>query len=156
MSTFPPQASPSLSLVLAAHRALRRDLASFARISEYPAPLSAGQHEAVQQGWALFADQLRLHHEGEDLALCPRVRAHCSDNRDVLALLKAREDEHHHLDDLMTRAGDMLVTAPDVSSALRTGHRQAPHMKDVNRVRRAGRWPGGTSGASVAHLEPPT
>ena len=36
MSTLPPQASPSLSLVLAAHRALRRDLASFARISEAP------------------------------------------------------------------------------------------------------------------------
>jgi iron-sulfur cluster repair protein YtfE (RIC family) len=92
-----------LTVMVAFHDALRRDLAHLARTaSQRPARLDEpNRHTAVQAGWELFKTQLHIHHTAEDQDLWPRMRTHLADRPDELALLQAMQDEHARIDPLL-------------------------------------------------------
>src|ERR1700684_466416 len=55
-----------LTVMLAAHEALRGDLTGLARAAAGAARSGPAQSEAVRRGWAVFQRQLHIHHTAED------------------------------------------------------------------------------------------
>jgi len=92
-----------LTIMLAIHAALRRDLAHLARAARRP-PIQLddpAERDAVLAGWTIFKTQLHHHHTAEDADLWPRMREHLADRPDDLAVLDAMEEEHRHIDPLL-------------------------------------------------------
>ena len=89
-----------MSMMFAMHDALRRDLERIGRIAARldgdPAKLL---HAAV--GWELFKKFLVNHHESEDEALWPALRAAVAAHPGQLALVDALEAEHAVIDPLL-------------------------------------------------------
>lgn len=88
-----------MSMMFAMHDALRRDLE---RVGRLAAVRGADQRrlEALV-GWELFKKFLVNHHESEDEALWPALRAAVAANPDQLALVDALEAEHAVIDPLL-------------------------------------------------------
>ena len=135
MTTLPDDRSSNLTLALATHKALRRDLLSFERVAREPVPLSMERADRVLDCWNYFNLQLQAHHRGEDVSLWPRVRRRCDGDVVVLVTLKAREDDHARLDDLSLCVETETMNTPDVRSAFgvsfdRFAHELRVHLDD--------------------------
>jgi len=120
-----------MSMMLAMHDALRRELAQVGRTvsrrDDNPAKLL---YDAL--GWELFKKFLLVHHQSEDDALWPALRADVAGHPDRVALVDALEAEHSVIGPLLTaidaaaadsgygyqRFGDIV----DELSAKLTGH----------------------------------
>jgi hypothetical protein len=100
-----------LSMMFAIHDALRRDLAQVGRIAsrgdDDPAKLLRGA-----LGWELFKQFLTVHHQSEDDALWPPLRARIVGQPDRIALVDALEAEHGVIEPLLA-AIDAAVADPD-------------------------------------------
>lgn len=100
-----------MSVMLAIHQALRRDLERLARIAAKPDEDPARLLKAAA-GWAQFKTFLVAHHTAEDQALWPQLRAAAAGNPDQIALADALEEEHSVLHPLLT-AVDAAAADPD-------------------------------------------
>jgi Hemerythrin HHE cation binding domain len=83
------ESSLDMTMMLAYHDALRRDLKQIARM------------EQRSDGWDLFETLLHAHHTAEDDALWPVVREAVAGQADDLALLDEMEAEHAALSPLL-------------------------------------------------------
>ena len=100
-----------MSMMFAYHDALHRDLERVARVAGRLDGNPARQLRAAL-GWELFKKFLVNHHESEDEALWPALRAAVAANPDQVALVDAREAEHAVIDPLLA-AIDAAAADPD-------------------------------------------
>jgi Hemerythrin HHE cation binding domain len=100
-----------MSMMLAMHDALRRDLAQVGRIAsrrdDHPGTLLR-----AALGWELFKKFLLVHHQSEDDALWPPLRARVAGQPDRVALVDALEAEHGVIEPLLA-AVDAAAADPD-------------------------------------------
>jgi len=90
-----------MSMMFAMHDALRRELAQVGRIArlrdDHPGALLR-----AALGWELFKKFLVVHHQSEDDALWPALRARVAEKPDRVALADALEAEHAVIEPLLT------------------------------------------------------
>jgi hypothetical protein len=122
-----------LTIMLAAHRAFRRDLARLARAA---AQVTAGpgsgpdKRRSVAAGWELFKHELHLHHTAEDEIIWPALRPRLARSEHALSVLDAMEEEHSRIDPLLAAVdaafarpdGAGLGDATDALASTLTGH----------------------------------
>ena len=63
-----------LTIMLAAHGALRRDLERLALAADFANLPDPGGRASVRAGWETFKRQLHLHHTAEDMVVWPALR----------------------------------------------------------------------------------
>jgi Hemerythrin HHE cation binding domain len=96
-----------MTMMLAIHNAFRRDLEQIGRVAE-------GRGDSRLQtalGWELFKKFLLVHHQSEDDALWPTLRARVAEQPARVALVDALEAEHAAIDPLLV-AVDAALTDP--------------------------------------------
>jgi hypothetical protein len=89
-----------LTMMLAVHDALRRDLERLTRATERPDD-DPGHVLGAAVGWELFKRHLHVHHTAEDAALWPALERELAGRPADLALLAAMEAEHAVIDPLL-------------------------------------------------------
>ncbi|NJP44413.1 hemerythrin domain-containing protein [Streptomyces sp. PRB2-1] len=100
-----------MSVMLALHDALRRDLVIVARIAARPGD-DPGTLLRAALGWELFKKFLVVHHRAEDDILWPVLREAVAGHPDRLALADALEAEHSVIEPLLA-AVDAAGADPD-------------------------------------------
>jgi Hemerythrin HHE cation binding domain len=90
-----------LTIMLAAHAALRRDLERLARAAATASRADPSRRAATQAGWETFKRQLHLHHTAEDTVIWPALRPRLARRARALSVLDAMEDEHKLIDPLL-------------------------------------------------------
>lgn len=89
-----------MTMMIAIHDALRRDLQSIAKAAALTGDDPARLH-ATHFGWELFKKFLTFHHQTEDAVLWPRLRELVAGNSEDLELIEAMEQEHGRIDPLI-------------------------------------------------------
>ena len=106
-----------MSMMLAMHRALRRDLANLADMANLSDLVAlTSDAELARQirgaaGWQLFRDFLHVHHAAEDETLWPILHESVEGSPAALEVLAAMELEHAAIDPLL-EAIDAAVEQP--------------------------------------------
>jgi hypothetical protein len=100
-----------MSLMLAMHDALRRELVQIARVAGQQDGNPARLLQAAL-GWELFKKFLTVHHRAEDEALWPPLCARVAQYPDRVALADELEAEHAAIDPLL-EAIDAAAADPD-------------------------------------------
>ena len=100
-----------LTIMLAAHGALRRDLERLARAAEFADLPDPGGRRSVRAGWETFKRQLHLHHTAEDAIVWPALRRRLSGSDDARSVLDAMEAEHQQIDPLLCAVDDAFARA---------------------------------------------
>jgi hemerythrin-like domain-containing protein len=100
-----------LTIMLAAHGALRRDLVRLARAAEFADLPDPGRRASVRAGWETFKRQLHLHHTAEDTVVWPALRQRLSGSDDAQSVLDAMEAEHQQIDPLLAAVDDAFARA---------------------------------------------
>lgn len=96
----------------AAHTAFRRDLEAMAVVAT-PANLrDPARHASILSGWAIFKNQLLIHHLHEDRFLWPRMREALARREAAISTLDEMEAEHDLIDPLLA-AVDGSFDDPD-------------------------------------------
>src|SRR6266700_5828751 len=90
-----------LSVMLAAHAALRRDLIRLARAAAVADLGDPVRLAAVQAGWETFKRQLHLHHTAEDDIVWPALRQRLDHSDQAKSVLDEMEGEHGLIDPLL-------------------------------------------------------
>lgn len=90
-----------MSMMFAMHDALRRDLAQVGRIARLRDD-NPGTLLRAALGWELFKKFLLVHHQSEDDALWPPLRASVAGKPDRVALADELEAEHGVIEPLLT------------------------------------------------------
>jgi hemerythrin-like domain-containing protein len=99
-----------MTMMLAIHAALRRELIRLRRIAERPGDDPRHILKAAV-GWQLFTSFLHVHHGVEDDLLWPALRLALPADGDGLALLDAMEAEHARIDPLLAAIDQAVATA---------------------------------------------
>jgi iron-sulfur cluster repair protein YtfE (RIC family) len=103
-----------LTVMLAAHEALRRDLTGLARAAAGADRSGPAQSEAVLRGWAVFQRQLHIHHTAEDELVWPALRERLAASDGAQSVLDAMEAEHQQIDPLLAAVSQAMDGAqPD-------------------------------------------
>ena len=103
-----------LTVMLAAHEALRRDLTGLARAAARAPRSGPAQSEAVLRGWAVFQRQLHIHHTAEDELVWPALRERLAASDGAQSVLDAMEAEHQQIDPLLAAVSQAMDGArPD-------------------------------------------
>jgi Hemerythrin HHE cation binding domain len=97
-----------LTIMYAAHDALRRDLTSLARAASVSLS-DPGRRQSVAVGWDVFKHQLHLHHTAEDELIWPALRTRFAKSENALSVLDAMEDEHAQIDPLLAAVDDAFA-----------------------------------------------
>lgn len=106
-----------MSMMMAMHRALRRDLANLADLANLTDLVAlTDDGELARQirgaaGWQLFRDFLHVHHTAEDETLWPTLHDAVEGSPAALEVLAAMEAEHAAIDPLL-EAIDAAVEQP--------------------------------------------
>ena len=100
-----------LTIMLAAHGALRRDLERLARAAEFANLPDPGGRASVRAGWETFKRQLHLHHTAEDTVVWQALRQRLSGSDDAQSVLDAMEAEHQQIDPLLAAVDDAFARA---------------------------------------------
>ena len=100
-----------MSMMFAMHDALRRELVQVGRIA-IRRDDNPGRLLRAALGWELFKKFLLVHHQSEDDALWPVLRARVAGQPDRVALVDAMEAEHAAIDPLLN-AIDAAAADPD-------------------------------------------
>jgi Hemerythrin HHE cation binding domain len=106
-----------MSVMLAIHDALRRDLARVAKIAAAAGDDPARMLRAAL-GWELFKKFLVVHHQAEDDVLWPALREAVAAHPDQVALADALEQEHAVIEPLLAAIDAVPISTVPVS----TGH----------------------------------
>jgi hemerythrin-like domain-containing protein len=103
-----------LTVMIAAHDAFRRDLASLARAAQGASRRGPDGQRSVAAGWELFKRQLHLHHAAEDAVVWPVLRERLGRSAHALSVLDEMEAEHGQVDPLLAAvdAGFASVIGP--------------------------------------------
>jgi len=99
-----------MSVMLAIHQALRRDLERLGRIAARPDGNPARLLQATA-GWEQFKTFLVAHHTAEDRALWPALREAVAASPDQVTIADALEEEHSVIEPLLA-AIDAAATDP--------------------------------------------
>lgn len=91
---------PDLGVMLAAHRAFRRDVTTLARAATRDNLRDPVRRVTVGAGWEMFRRQLLLHHEAEDAGVWPVLRARLAEHA-ALSVLDEMVAEHSLIDPLL-------------------------------------------------------
>jgi hemerythrin-like domain-containing protein len=102
-----------LTIMLAAHAALRRDLALLAQAAAFADLPDPVRRASVQAGWELFKRQLHLHHTAEDAIVWPALRQRLTRSEHAQSVLDAMEAEHQQIDPLLAAVDDAFGRAGD-------------------------------------------
>jgi hemerythrin-like domain-containing protein len=114
-----------LTIMLAAHGALRRDLERLARAAAFANLPDPGGRASVRAGWETFKRQLHLHHTAEDTVVWPALRPRLAHSDDAQSVLDAMEAEHQQIDPLLAAVDEAFARAGE-------GHRgDARAISDV-------------------------
>jgi hemerythrin-like domain-containing protein len=97
-----------LTIMLAAHGALRRDLTGLARAAAGAARRGPAQREAVQRGWDVFQRQLHIHHTAEDELVWPALRERLAASDAARSVLDAMEAEHEQIEPLLAAVSQAM------------------------------------------------
>ncbi|MDX3265862.1 hemerythrin domain-containing protein [Streptomyces sp. MI02-2A] len=89
-----------MTMMLAMHAALRRELVRISRVVERPSDDPRRILQAAA-GWQMFTSYLHVHHGAEDDVLWPAMRLSLAGKEDDLAFLAAMEAEHARIDPLL-------------------------------------------------------
>jgi hemerythrin HHE cation binding domain-containing protein len=120
-----------LAIMLAAHRAFRRDLTRLARAAS--AGASAGtdpaRRRSVAAGWDLFKHELHLHHTAEDEIIWPALRPRLAHSEHALSVLDAMEEEHGRIDPLLAAVDAAFTGTPEAAGW--PGEGRLPDVLDV-------------------------
>ncbi len=104
-----------LTVMLAAHEALRRDLTGLAHAAAAQTMGSGrgdpARRQAVQRGWEVFQRQLHIHHTAEDELVWPALRDRLAASDAARSVLDAMEAEHQQIDPLLA-AVDRAMSQP--------------------------------------------
>ncbi len=100
-----------MGMMFAMHDALRADLAQVGRIANVRDD-NPGTLLRAALGWGLFKKFLLVHHQSEDDALWPPLRASVAGQPDRVALVDALEAEHGVIEPLLA-AIDAAAADPD-------------------------------------------
>jgi len=110
-----------MSVMLAIHDALRRDLARVGKIAAVTGDDPARMLQAVL-GWELFKKFLVVHHQAEDDVLWPVLREAVAARPDQVALADALEQEHAVIEPLLAAIDAAAIgTGPIGTAATDTG-----------------------------------
>ena len=90
-----------LTVMLAAHEALRRDLVGLAHAAADADGRGPARREAVRYGWEVFQRQLHIHHTAEDELVWPALRARLPASDAARSVLDAMAAEHQQIDPLL-------------------------------------------------------
>jgi len=106
-----------LTIMLAAHRAFRRDLTRLARAASAGASPGAdpARRRSVAAGWELFKHELHLHHTAEDEIIWPALRPRLVHSEHALSVLDAMEEEHSRIDPLLAAVDAAFAGAPEAA-----------------------------------------
>jgi hypothetical protein len=111
-----------LGVMLAAHRAFRRDVTTLARAASRDTLRDPVRRVTVGTGWEVFRRQLLLHHQAEDAGVWPVLRTRLAGRADDLAVLDEMAAEHSLIDPLVATVdqalGDEQLPLGDVVSEL--------------------------------------
>jgi Hemerythrin HHE cation binding domain len=105
-----------LTIMLAAHRAFRRDLTRLARAAARPAGAlrsEPARRRSVAAGWELFKHELHLHHTAEDEIIWPALRPRLVGSEHALSVLDAMAEEHARIDPLLAAVDAAFAEAPE-------------------------------------------
>jgi hypothetical protein len=104
-----------LAIMLAAHRAFRRDLTRLARAASAAASAGAdpARRRSLAAGWELFKHELHLHHTAEDEIIWPALRPRLALSEHALSVLDAMEEEHSRIDPLLVAVDAAFAGAPE-------------------------------------------
>lgn len=97
-----------MSMMLAVHGALRRELEQIARVAARPGD-DPRRILSTALGWERFKTYLRVHHTAEDDTVWPVMEQALAGKPDDLALLEAMEAEHAAIDPLLLAVDAALV-----------------------------------------------
>lgn len=119
-----------LTVMIAAHEAFRRNLASLGRAAGSADLSDPARRQAIGNGWQVFKRQLHMHHSGEDKFIWPALGERLSHSDYARSVLAAMEDEHGRIDPLLAAvdgafadpAHDRLADVIDGLAADLTGH----------------------------------
>lgn len=107
-----------LAIMLAAHRAFRRDLTTLARVAASTgASLRSepARRRSVAAGWELFKHELHLHHTAEDEIIWPALRPRLTHSEHALSVLDAMEEEHSRIDPLLAAVDAAFAGDPEAA-----------------------------------------
>jgi len=90
-----------LTIMTAAHYALRRDLLALALSADGAGQHSPDKQRSVAAGWELLKRQLHLHHAAEDDLIWPALRERLGHSATALSVLDDMEAEHQRIDPLL-------------------------------------------------------
>ncbi|HEY2522273.1 MAG TPA: hemerythrin domain-containing protein [Streptosporangiaceae bacterium] len=102
-----------LTVMLAAHEALRRDLTGLAHAAAAQQG-GAGRgdparQQAVRHGWEVFQRQLHIHHTAEDELIWPLLRERLDGSDAARSVLEAMEAEHQQIDPLLAAVDQAMA-----------------------------------------------
>ena len=100
-----------LTIMIAAHEALRRDLVSLGRAAGTADLADPARRRSVCNGWEVFKRQLHIHHTAEDDLVWPALRQRLSHSENALSVLDAMEAEHAQVDPLLAAVDRAFASA---------------------------------------------
>ena len=102
-----------MSMMLAVHNALRRELERITEVAARPGDEPA-QVLRTALGWELFKNYLHVHHSTEAASLSPVMERKLADRPSELALLAAMESEHAAIDPLLVAIDSAIARGEPV------------------------------------------
>jgi hypothetical protein len=90
-----------LTVMIAAHDALRRDLVSLARAAAAPDRTDPPRRERVGRGWEVLKRQLHFHHTSEDRYIWPKLEERLARSENATSVLAAMAEEHARIEPLL-------------------------------------------------------
>jgi hypothetical protein len=102
-----------LTIMIAAHTALRRDLQRLARAAAFVDLPDPARRASVRAGWETFKRQLHLHHTTEDTIIWPAMRSRLSHSESAQSVLDAMEAEHQQIDPLLIAVDGAFARAEE-------------------------------------------
>jgi hemerythrin-like domain-containing protein len=100
-----------LTVMLAAHEALQRDLTGLAHAAAGAGRGDPARRQSVQHGWEVFQRQLHIHHTAEDELVWPVLRERLAASDAARSVLEAMAAEHQQIDPLLA-AVDQAMRGP--------------------------------------------
>jgi iron-sulfur cluster repair protein YtfE (RIC family) len=131
----PRGSAADLGVMLAAHRAFRRDVTTLARAASRDTLRDPVRRVTVGTGWEVFRRQLLLHHQAEDTGVWPVLRTRLAGSAAALSVLDEMVAEHSLIDPLLATVDQAL---DDEQLPLGDGSASSPARSTATSTTRSG------------------